>query len=405
MMSGHFDYVSRKTQGKSLICIQDTTEYNYNHHRGIIREGELGTISDNQSLGLRVHPMLVLDAEDHFPYGFSSLQTINRAGKSADKYERSYWGLPIEEKESYRWIKSVEQTKQRLKGAKHLTIVADRESDIYQLWSRVPDDRTHLVVRTPFSRKFLDEDNEEITTSNPLESLGSYQIYLPARPEKRGKARTVTLEVACRKAFTMKPRSLKSQRSNSDPEKIPLTIVMAKEVVPDGATVETPIEWVLLTDKTVDTLEQAMEIIDIYKSRWNIEQVFRLTKHKGFHLEESQLETAHALENMIALVFIAATRIFQMVKCRDNQIREPTDVFEDQQVVILAKICPNVEGRTERSKNKNKPHTLAYYIWVVARLGGWKPEDRDPPGPVTLKRGWDILTNYINIAQMAKPPS
>jgi len=127
------------------------------------------------------------------------------------------------------------------------------------------------------------------------------------------------------------------------------------------------------------------------------EQVFRLTKHKGFQLESSQLETGHAIENLIALVFIAAIRVFQMVKSRNDQQRPALDIFDEQEVTLLTRANKGIEGRSEKSKNKNKSGSIAFIIWIIARLGDWKPEDKDPPGPITMLKGWIVLQNYLKV--------
>ena len=401
MMESHYGYISGKVSGEDLICIQDTTEYNYQHHSGLIGSDELGTISNGISLGLRVHPVLVTDAKDGFAYGLSSLQILNRQGQSRDKFERKYNTLPIEEKESNRWLVAIEESKKRLSKARSLTFVSDRESDIYQLWSRVPDERTHLVIRSSFLRKFTDiEDQTEITPFSPLTVLGQTKITLPARAEKRTKSREALLELSVQQVWTLKPATLRQQKDNKDPDRIALTMVAVKEIIPPDSTITDPVTWFLLTDLPVNSLEEALNVVNIYKKRWHIEQLFRLSKKKGFALEESQLERAHSLENLIALVFIAAIRIYQMVSSRHNQDRSGTDIFDQDELDLLEKLRPGLEGRTERSKNKNKLHNLAYYLWVVARLGNWKPEDRDPPGPITFKRGWETLKSYRRVAAL-----
>ena len=400
-MEGHYRQLGKRIKGKDLICAQDTTEYNYNHHKDILKKDQLGTISDNHSLGLRVHPMLVMDM-DGFPYGISSLQILNRVNKEQDRHERKYEQLPIEEKESHRWIKSIVETKGRLSKSKSITIVADRESDIYQLWSRTLDSKTHLVIRTAFKRKFIDDNGEEVQPVSPPALLGRQQLHVSGKLGKVDKSRTAELEIYSQKAYTLKPKSLNKNKT-PDLDKIQLYVVTVREVVPAEINVKEPIEWILLTDIAVTTLEKATEIIAIYKSRWNIEQVFRLTKQKGFGLEESQLETAHALTNLITLVFIATIRIFQMVKSRNDEDRAATDVFDVKEMESLTKINPGLEGNTEKSKNRNAPNSLAFYIWIVARLGRWKPEDRDPPGPITLKRGWDTFKNFMTVSKMIPP--
>lgn len=393
-MEGHYESVARKVRGKDLICIQDTSEYLYGHHRGILKDGTVGKIND-ESIGVRVHPMLVLDAKDEFAYGFSSLEIINRAGQTENRYQRQYKKLDIEEKESYRWIQAILNTKQQLHEAKSLTIVADRESDIYQLWSRIPDDKTHLVIRTSLMRIFKNENGEQIDPVHPAKRVGSMKLHIHADWEKKRKAREAHIELFVQKAWTQQPQGLKN-RSN-DPNNVPLYVVVAKEAINYREDAQEPIEWILLTDIKTQTLQDAIKIISIYKSRWNIEQIFRLTKHKGFQLESSQLETGHAIKNLIALVFIAAIRVFQMVKSRSDEYRPALDIFDEQEVTLLTKMNQGVEGSSQKSKNKNKRGSIAFIIWIVARLGDWKPEDKDPPGPITMVKGWTVLQNYLKV--------
>lgn len=400
-MEGHFDSILKKVKGRDLICVQDTCEYVYEHHRGILKKGTLGTISDNKSAGVRVHPMLVLDATDEFAYGFSSLEIINRADRTEDRHQREYQKLDIEEKESYRWLDAIWRTKMLLNQAKSLTIVADRESDIYQLWSRIPSGNTHLVIRTSLTRIFQVESAQMIDPFNPVKSVGFTQLIIPGDFDKKTKTREADIELFVQKAWTRKPLRLQQKKDNNDAERVELYVVAAKEVINSQKKLQEPVEWILLTDIQTQTLKQAHKIISIYKSRWNIEQIFRLTKQKGFRLEDSQLETGHALENLISLVFIAAVKIFQMVKSRTDEQRPAFDIFNEQEIQLLTKLNKGLQAKAERSKNKHRPGSLAFLIWIIARLGNWKPEDRDPPGPTTMLRGWQTIQNYLTIDRIA----
>lgn len=396
-MEGHFDSLARRVHGRNLICIQDTSEYMYTHHKGILKEGTLGRISDDYTLGVRVHPMLVMDASDEFVYGFSSFEIINRDDPSENRHD-AYKKLNIEDKESYRWIQAALNTKRLLNEARSLTIVGDRESDIYQIWSRIPDDRTHLVIRTSLTRVFVNGKGEKINAVDPKKRVGYLKLTVPVNFRKERKSREANIEVFVQKAWTRRPPSLKNR--GNDGEEVPVYVVVAKEITNGSKEVSDPIEWKLLTDIKVSTLEDAMAIISTYKSRWTIEQIFRLTKQKGFQLESSQLETGHALENLIALVFIAAIRVFQMVKNRDDEHRSAEDLFEESEAKLLTKINKGLEGKSEKSKNKKKPGTIAFMAWIIARLGNWKPEDRDPPGPITMLKGWIIFQSYLKVNQM-----
>ena len=82
------------------------------------------------------------------------------------------------------------------------------------------------------------------------------------------------------------------------------------------------------------------------------------------------------------------------------QYHSGTDMFEGDELQLLDEIGPSLEGRTEQSKNKNKPQTLSHCLWVIDRLGNWKPQDKSPPGPITFRRGWQQLQAYHSIENL-----
>lgn len=186
-MEGHYESLAQKVYGQDLICIQDTSTYMYGHHSGILREGTLGRIYDDEHVGVVVHPMLVLDAKDEFAYGFSSLEIVNRVGQTQNRYQREYKKLNIEEKESYRWIQAILNTQRLLHEARSLTIVADRESDIYQLWSRIPNEKTHLVIRTSLTRIFTNEHGEKVDPVQTAKRVGLIKLSIPTDSERKKK--------------------------------------------------------------------------------------------------------------------------------------------------------------------------------------------------------------------------
>ncbi len=150
------------TQGQHVLVIGDTSEINYQHHAGKLErtDPDLGPVGNNRDIGFFLHPMLVVDAHDGFPFGFSDIYLWNRDWEKQDKHEREYKKLPIEEKESYRWIASAQRTQERLDQAASLTIIYDREADIYEEFVALPDERTHLLVRSTQNRCLADQEEK-----------------------------------------------------------------------------------------------------------------------------------------------------------------------------------------------------------------------------------------------------
>jgi hypothetical protein len=121
--------VTPLAHGWHVLAIQDTTELNYQAHA--TRTSGLGTVGNGTDQGIYLHPMLTLNAETGACLGLSGLKLWTRRREEG----RRYWQLPIEEKESYRWLEVAKQAKQSLNEAAMVTIIADRESDIFEEWN------------------------------------------------------------------------------------------------------------------------------------------------------------------------------------------------------------------------------------------------------------------------------
>ncbi len=67
----------------------------------------------------------------------------------------------------------------------------------------------------------------------------------------------------------------------------------------------------LLTSVPIDTAEQAVEVLQWYLCRWQIEVFFRILK-SGCHVEELQLEHLERLEPALACYLIIAWRVLYL---------------------------------------------------------------------------------------------
>jgi hypothetical protein len=126
--------------GRHVLAIQDTSELNYQKHAG--RLAGVGAVGNGKDIGLFVHPVLVLDAQSRACLGLAHQQAWTRT-----KAKAHYQSVPIEQREAYCWLQAAQATKQCLAQAARVTIIADRESDIYEAWDRIPDSKTGLLTR------------------------------------------------------------------------------------------------------------------------------------------------------------------------------------------------------------------------------------------------------------------
>ena len=364
--------------GRHVLAIQDTSELNHQAHAGRVRG--LGTVGNGHDKGMFIHPLLAVDATDGACLGLAHLHHWIRTKKAHPHYRR----LPIEDKESYRWLKVAEAGKKCLSEAAMVTIVADRESDIYEEWARLPDERTHLLTRVCRDRT-LATGGKLFAWIDAQPVQGHYSFEVPARPGKRS-AHRARLTIRFGRIAIKRPASCSDKQA---PKQIELSVIEVKELPDSVIGNEEPIHWRLLSTHPIASFEDALRCVGWYRQRWNIEQLFRTLKKQGLKVESSQVETGEGLTKLACLAVQAAVRILQLTLARDGQhATQASNVFDAQEIKILQRILPTLEGKTQKQKNPHHPGSLAHATWVVARLGGWKGYASEAkPGPITMLRG------------------
>jgi hypothetical protein len=372
-------------EGKHILAISDTSEINLQSHIGRLKALGVGVVGNNTDVGFYIHPTLVLDAENGFPLGISTVKLWTRDMNHQDKHQRNYQRLPIEKKESYKWLHSAEETQKCLTigNAKIVTHIADRESDMYEEFATVPNHDNHVLVRARIDRRLVGKIQSLYTYLNEQPSEGTYTVDVPADARISRTAREALLIVRRAMVKIQRPDKLNGQ---DYPASVTLYAVEAVEVNPPSG--QQPIHWRLLTSHQVVCLEQALQIIRWYTWRWRIEQLFATLKTAGLNLEATQLESIAAIQRLTVLALSVAVRILQLIQGRDNPDLPAIVAFSPEQQQCLSTIAPTVEGKTQLQQNPYPPDSLPWATWIIARLGGWSGyKSQKPPGITTLARG------------------
>lgn len=375
---------NERCRGLHVLAIQDTSEINLNSHAGRVKG--LGTVGNGTDLGFFIHPLLAVDAKNGSCLGLAHLHLWQRT-KPKSPYYRS---LPIEQKESIRWIDTAFAGKNCLSAAAMITIVSDRESDIFELFDRVPDERTHILIRACRDRNLVTDQGKTLFPwMDDQHVQGSYVLDLPATRSRS--AHKALMHVRYSSVEIERPVHC------SDKTASPHIKLYAIDVREDPSTViegEELIHWRLLTTHKVTAMSYACDCIQWYCDRWIVEQLFRTTKSQGLDIESSELESAEKLEKLAVLSVSAAVCVMQMVQSRDGKSARPaTDVFCAEEIETLHHIQPTLEGKTEKQMNPYLLFSLAWATWIIARLGGWKGYASErKPGPITICHGLHVFT-------------
>jgi len=360
--------------GQRIVAVQDSTEINF-AGRDKARKG-LGMAGGDKSVGFFIHPLIAILRDEGSLLGLVDAHIWTRPKHLPDRKH-----TPFAEKESSRWLKMAESASERLSAAAQVVVVGDRESDIYSLFARRPEN-IELVVRSSHNRRTA-QGKRLNEAAAELKEAGKFEVQIEARPGC--KARRAQLAARAGEVGIMRPQD---SPDKDDPQEITMTLVDLREKhPPKGARA---IHWRLLSTLPASNIEQIDEIIAIYRLRWRIEEVFRVLKSQGLKLEESQVQDAARLFKLAGLGLAAAARIVQLVDARKGSPRPASDAVDPDLHGIIGHIGKTLEGATERQKNPHAPGSLAWLSWIVARLGGWNCYYK-PPGPKTMAEGWKQL--------------
>ncbi|UWU35544.1 IS4 family transposase [Rhizobium sophoriradicis] len=361
------DEAALRTAGRCadrhILAIQDTT---------VVRSSGGG--------GLYLHAMIGVDADDGAIVGAIHGQFLSRdQGKRGTQRARA-----IEEKESYRWLEGADRAAKVCEAARHITVIADRESDIYEAFTRRPAN-VDLVVRAAKDRSLGKDQPSLFAMADALPVAANLAFTLPAKPGRKQRDTQLAIRFS---AVTLLPP--KNGIYKKTPGGVRLYLLDVRESTPPPG--ETPIHWRLLTTYAVSDADQAAAVIALYRRRWTIEQLFRTLKTQGFDIEGLRIEDAGALSNLVTAAFVAAVIVQQLVHARDgappgSTLRPIEDAFEPSDRPLLEAFCAKLQGNTAKQKNPHPKGSLAYAAWVCARLGGWTGY-YGKPGPIVMLDGW-----------------
>lgn len=366
-------------EGRHVLAIQDTVELNLSGQKRRHKPNSgFGEISKTGVEGFLLHSSMVIDAKKATALGYSYIKTWHRPADRQTKTERNYSRQPIEDKESYKWIEATCQTKKALSQAEKITVVADRESDIFELIVKAKELDINLLIRSRLDRK-LTTSERMLTHLQNLPVMHTYQLSILGDIRKNIPKRIAHMELKWSEITILKP----GKNTAGQPGQT-LTVVEAKEAMSKG------INWRLLTTHKIHTYEDALQIVEWYKQRWYIEQMHRLLKQEGFRIERSQLAEGHAVRKLTMLAMIAALKIIQMMMAyEDDNEQDAASVFTEDEQLCMQKAILKLEGNTPKQQNPHKQGTLKWATWVIARLGGWKGyKSQRKPGPIVLQKGF-----------------
>lgn len=375
ILSSQYDEVtSRAAAEDEVIVVHDTTQFFYgidSNRRG------LGRVRKSNN-AFFAHVSLVLSTHGYRrPIGVAALQTYVRNGTTENEYAR--------------WGEGVALTRRCIVNTQAIHLM-DREADDYTLLSRMVESGERFVIRSRNDRVLSDElrlrDVLNVITGRLEREVQITKRTDGERPPASKKkhpvrqSRIAQLAIGAAKVTIRKPDGRTKSAASYGPRPDFLDLHVVRVWEPSPPVGQEPIEWALLTTEPIDTVEHVARVVDLYRTRWTIEEYFKALK-TGCSMEKRQLMDYESLCNALAL--------FVPIACRALSLRTAAHASPDADAVLELDADELHVLELQKPKYLSKSPTNREVLLAVASMGGhikWN----GAPGWITLLRGMQQLT-------------
>ena len=392
LLHSHFQSTLERIRKESIVlAVCDSSALNYTAHPATSGLGQIGSTEDGP-MGFWMHETMAFTPSG-VPLGLIDVQSWARdPAKFGKKHQRKQ--LPIEEKESYKWLESFDavQKVQAQCEQTQLVMVSDREADVYELFVQGRNEKAQLLVRAVQNRCIQEEQHTLWPHMAAQPAAGEVEIQVGRRENQPSRKARLTVRYA--------PVELKPPQSKKALGTVTQWAIWVKEEAPPEGI--DALDWMLLTTVPTTTLAEACERIDWYAKRWGIE-IYHRTLKSGCRIENRQLSNVKSLEACLAIDMVIAWRIMHLVhlgrELPDALCTLYFNEMEWQALMVFTSGNPIPPS---------EPPTLREAVRRVAQLGGFLGRKSDgDPGTQTLWLGLqrlDDITVIYSIMVQSKPP-
>lgn len=375
-----------------VLAVQDTTYLDYSHYPSIEGLGPIGT-EDQNLHGIIMHNTLAITPTG-VPLGTLHQQLWVRTEREAAQTQEEKRGRPIEEKESYKWIESLKALTPHIPASTHLIAVCDAESDVYELLHEAQQCKASFLIRAAQDRALLEPEEKNLWAA-VLKQKSKAQLTIEVAAKKQEPARKATVSVRYRRVKLKPPYRSKKQRL-TPLKPVTVTAILVREDNPPAKI--TPVEWLLLTNVGVTSIEDALECIEWYCQRWQVE-IFHKVLKSGCRIEHRRLKNFDRLQPCIALFSVIAWRIHWMTWLLRAQPDAPcTLILADSEWRALYTLA------TRTVADPDKIPSVEQAILWIAQLGGFLRRKSDGvPGVTVIWRGWQRFQDALSMWLILDP--
>jgi hypothetical protein len=383
---GHtFEMISEHPE--PIVILHDGTELDYSTLASL--SGQLGQIGKGYGRGYICQNSLAVDPTGREVFGLTN--QILHCRVKRPKGETLTQSRKRKSRESLLWIRGTEG----LPADWHLVDVCDRGADTFEFLEHECHSGRRFVIRSKQQRAVyggheIQGKRQPLSTYvRSLPPMGSrtleiqFQNGKPCRRARKGE-----FQISAAAVLVPRPHA---KYGNHGKEPLRMWVVRIFETKPPKG--QKRLEWVLLTNEPLATMEDALRVIGWYETRWVIEEFHKAMK-TGCGIEKMQFTKTERLDPMIAVLSAVATTLLNLrtaSRREDATTRPATDVVSLEYIRVLS-------GWRYGQVRDNL--TVSEFFFALARLGGHQNRKCDKrPGWLILWRGWTTLQAMLDGAE------
>ncbi|MDP2876307.1 MAG: IS4 family transposase, partial [Holophaga sp.] len=340
ILKPHRERTVRRMQGqRTVLCVQDGSDLDYNHVATCEGLGEIGTNqTGTSSRGLHLHSTLAI-APNGLPLGVLRAGCVAPKSKSPEE-ERPSFAIPIEEKKNFTWIEHHRDMVELAAGMPHthLIDVCDREADFFELFDeqrRNPS--VDLLVRAHHNRHITEGSLKLFEAVRQAPAQSRVRVDIPRQSARPKRSKQLARPKRPGRIADMTVRYLRIQLrpSHYHADKLPMDIWVIHALEENPSSTAKAVEWFLLTTIDIVSAEDAEQCLRWYCLRWRIEDWHRVLK-SGCRVEDIAHASAERLRRAIAINLVVAWRIMLMTLLGRETPDLPAEVlFSDVELKTL----------------------------------------------------------------------
>ena len=293
---------------------------------------------------------------------------------------------PIEEKESYNWLKAMKSTLENLPSEVKVLHIGDRGGDFYEFIDACIENKTSFLVRAAYNRKLINS-GYSFDKIKDSDIKGYADIDIPRDSRNNNKPYKTKMAIKYLNIDIIKPRNKTGKTESAN-----VNLIYVYEVTPKEN--KAPIEWFLMTDDIIDSTKTAFKYVQYYVQRWKIER-FHYVLKSGCNIEKIELRSADKLSKAALIYSIIAVKIMNLTYIARVEPEKMCDTaLEETEWKTLYCIA------NKTSIEPNLPYSIKEAVNYLGLIGGYKRAPSDgPPGLEVIWNGILKLKAFLEYKQ------